>query len=64
MILNVREVNRDISQTKEHSGESVKHQARQTRSSVFGPAEPLTDVEMAQLRSMRVNQSYGQFIAL
>ncbi|KAJ7260104.1 hypothetical protein C8J57DRAFT_483879 [Mycena rebaudengoi] len=64
MILNVREVNREIEATKEHSGESIKHQARLTRSSVFGPTEPLTDMEMSQLRSMRADQSYGQFIVL
>jgi hypothetical protein len=63
MILNVREVNREIVESKE-SGETIKHQSRQTRSSFFGPAEQLTDVEMAQLRSMRVDQSYGQFIVL
>jgi hypothetical protein len=74
MILNVREVNREIEHTKErekdeHSGsgvtvESIKHQTRQTRSSVFGPTEQLTDIEMAQLRSMRADQSYGGFIIL
>ncbi|KAJ7429739.1 hypothetical protein B0H11DRAFT_2211908 [Mycena galericulata] len=67
LILNVREVNREIEDSKEQpSGETIKHQARQTRSSFFSPAEQLTDVEMAQLRSMRVEntQSYGQFIVL
>ncbi|KAJ7895502.1 hypothetical protein B0H14DRAFT_2333890, partial [Mycena olivaceomarginata] len=64
IILNVREVNREIVETKEPSGESIKHQARETRSSFFGPSEQLTDIEMAQLRSMRVDQSYGQFIVL
>ncbi|KAJ7101349.1 hypothetical protein B0H15DRAFT_409267 [Mycena belliarum] len=66
MILNVREINREITQYKEHSGETIKHQARQTRSSFFGPADQLTDIEMAQLRSMRVDldQGIGQFIAL
>jgi hypothetical protein len=57
-------VNREIVETKEPSGESIKHQARETRSSFFGPAEQLTDIEMAQLRSMRADQSYGQFIVL
>ncbi|KAJ7245638.1 hypothetical protein B0H12DRAFT_1127415 [Mycena haematopus] len=54
MILNVREVNREMDSDKpQHTGETIKHQARQTRSSFFGPAEQLTDIEMAQLRSMR-----------
>jgi hypothetical protein len=57
-------VNREIVETKEPSGESIKHQARETRSSFFGPSEQLTDIEMAQLRSMRADQSYGQFIVL
>jgi len=63
MILNVREVNREIevSKEKEHSGESMKHQSRQTRSSFFSPAEQLTDIEMAQLRSMRAD---GKFTVL
>ncbi|KAJ7917200.1 hypothetical protein B0H13DRAFT_1995645 [Mycena leptocephala] len=64
MILNVREVNREIQSTKEHTVESIKHQSRETRASFFGPTEQLTDIEMAQLRSMRADQSYGQFIVL
>jgi len=64
MILNVREVNREIQSTKEHTVESIKHQSRETRASFFGPTEQLRDIEMAQLRSMRADQSYGQFIVL
>jgi hypothetical protein len=64
MILNVREVNREIQSTKKHTVESIKHQSRETRASFFGPTEQLTDIEMAQLRSMRADQSYGQFIVL
>ncbi|KAJ6468126.1 hypothetical protein C8R47DRAFT_1151922 [Mycena vitilis] len=65
LVLNVREVNREIKSTNEQSGDTIKHQARQATSSFFGPAEPqLTDIEMAQLRSMRVDHSYGQFVVL
>ncbi|KAF7343876.1 hypothetical protein MSAN_01968900 [Mycena sanguinolenta] len=66
MILNVREVNREMDSDSEteHTGDSVKHQVRQTRSSFFGPSQQLSDIEMAQLRSMRAEQSYGQFIVL
>ncbi|KAJ6628539.1 hypothetical protein B0H10DRAFT_159510 [Mycena sp. CBHHK59/15] len=66
MILNVREVNRELATSKEHSGASIKHQARHAASSFFGPADQLTDIEMEQLRSMRADSelSYGQFIVL
>ncbi|KAJ6503889.1 hypothetical protein C8R45DRAFT_894985 [Mycena sanguinolenta] len=63
MILNVREVNREMD-SETHTGDTVKHQVRQTRSSIFGPSQQLSDIEMAQLRSMRAEQSYGQFIVL
>jgi len=65
MILNVREVNRDIKEeSKQRTGDTIKHQARVTRTSIFTQAEQLTDIEMAQLREMRVEQSYGQFVVL
>ncbi|KAF8189448.1 hypothetical protein K438DRAFT_1722086 [Mycena galopus ATCC 62051] len=62
MILNVRQVNREIEETKDDSAKRVQ----QARSSFFsGPSEgQLSDIEMAQLRSMRVDQSYGEFIVL
>ncbi|KAJ6576033.1 hypothetical protein DFH09DRAFT_1150238 [Mycena vulgaris] len=64
IILNVREVNREIEHSKEHTGETIKDQSRQTRSSFFGPAEQLTDLEMRQLRSMRVSENNYQFVVL
>ncbi|KAJ7691049.1 hypothetical protein B0H17DRAFT_1063959 [Mycena rosella] len=64
MILNVREVNREIVQSKVQSNDTIRHQSKQ-QTSFFGPAEQLTDIEMAQLRSMRVDeQNYGPFIVL
>ncbi|KAJ6571410.1 hypothetical protein B0H19DRAFT_660634 [Mycena capillaripes] len=63
MILNVREVNREI-KTAQHTGDTIKHQTRETRTSFFVPSEQLTDIEMAQLRSMKADQSYGPFIVL
>ncbi|KAJ7031688.1 hypothetical protein C8F04DRAFT_1109448 [Mycena alexandri] len=63
MILNVREVHREMEDSR-RTEDSIKHQARQTRSSFFGPSEPLSTIEMGQLRSMRAEQSYSQFVVL
>ncbi|KAJ7624812.1 hypothetical protein FB45DRAFT_924267 [Roridomyces roridus] len=67
MIFNVREVNREIKQSKAPSADTIRHSRQQgrggVRSSFYTPAE-LTDIEMAELREMRVDESYGQFIVL
>ncbi|KAJ7734994.1 hypothetical protein B0H16DRAFT_134691 [Mycena metata] len=50
MIFNVREIHREMKESR-RTEDSINHQARQTRSSSFSPAEPLSTIEMGQLRA-------------